>query len=84
MDRAGMNCSDLCKSLNLSGIRCGYSTVSDWYHGKKFPRIDKIAWLSEFFGVNVCELVSEHLISPENTVPGSIPRTTDEQQMNSR
>lgn len=58
--------NDLCKALNLK-----YSTVSDWINGKKYPRIDKIEMMANYFGIPKSELI-EKAVSPR-PVPYQIP-----------
>ena len=47
-------CSDL-------GIK--YSTFSEWLHGKKYPRIDKMEMLAQYFGVTKSDLIEKRNIS---------------------
>lgn len=44
----------IAKELNIS-----YSTFSDWVSGKKYPRIDKIELLSDYFGITKSKLIEE-------------------------
>lgn len=37
-----------------------HSTLSDWYHGRTYPRIDKIEKLANFFGISKADLVEDH------------------------
>ena len=37
-----------------------YSTFADWYNGNKYPRIDKIEMLAEYFGVKKSDLIEMH------------------------
>lgn len=36
-----------------------YSTLTDWVNGKKFPRIDKVEMLAEYFGVSKSDLIED-------------------------
>ncbi len=36
-----------------------YSTVTDWVNGKKYPRIDKIEIMADYFGILKSDLVEE-------------------------
>lgn len=45
---------DVCKALDLS-----YSTFSEWVSGKKYPRIDKIELLANYFGCEKSDLIEE-------------------------
>lgn len=48
--------SDICDALGFS-----YTTFSDWYNGNKYPRIDKIEMLANYFGIDKADLVEERL-----------------------
>lgn len=63
--------SDISKDLNIP-----YSTVNDWYNGKKYPRIDKISMLAEYFGVSTIALTKDHKVDNKGAVVpvlGNIP-----------
>lgn len=49
------NQSDLVTDLNLTA-----STVSDWANGKKYPRVDKMQLLADYFGILKSDLTEEH------------------------
>ncbi len=44
----------ICDDLNLK-----YSTFSDWVNGNKYPRIDKIEILANYFGIEKSDLIEE-------------------------
>lgn len=46
---------EVCSAL---GIR--YSTFSEWMTGKKYPRIDKIEMLANYFGIKKSDLIESH------------------------
>ena len=48
-----------------------YSTLSDWVNGKKYPRIDKIELLANYFGIDKSDLIEEQINIEE--IPGAIP-----------
>lgn len=48
----GKSQSDIVKALNFK-----QSTVSDWLNGKKYPRMDKVQMLANYFNVDIIELV---------------------------
>ena len=54
MDKNGVTRHELCRHLNLK-----YSTVSEWLGGKKFPRIDKIEMLANYFKIKKSDLIEE-------------------------
>lgn len=47
--------NDVCKDLDFK-----YPTFSDWYNGKKYPRIDKIELLAMYFGIEKSDLIENH------------------------
>lgn len=48
-----------------------YSTLSDWVNGKKYPRIDKIELLANYFGIDKSDLIEEKINIED--IPGAIP-----------
>lgn len=60
------------KNIKKQMIRCGkdrkqvaedlgfsYSTVTEWINGKKYPRIERIEKLAEYFGVSKLDLIED-------------------------
>ena len=45
---------DICEALDIS-----YYTVTDWVKGKKFPRMDKVEMLANYFGILKSDLIEE-------------------------
>ena len=45
---------DVCRDLNLP-----YTTFSEWYNGKIYPRIDKIELLANYFNIKKSNLIEE-------------------------
>lgn len=43
---------DLSEALGIS-----YYTVTDWVKGKKFPRMDKVEMLADYFGILKSDLI---------------------------
>jgi transcriptional regulator with XRE-family HTH domain len=43
---------------NLVGV--SPSTASDWINGKKYPRMDKVEMLANYFGIRKSDLVEEN------------------------
>ena len=41
------------------------STFNDWVKGKKYPRIDKIEMLANYFGIKKSALIEDKTNSPE-------------------
>lgn len=52
--RSGKDRSEIAKELNLS-----YSTLTDWVNGKKYPRINNIEKLAEYFKVSKSDLIED-------------------------
>lgn len=38
-----------------------YSTVTEWINGKKYPRIDRIEKMADYFGIKKSDLIEEKL-----------------------
>ena len=55
MNKMGIGRNELCQILDFK-----YSTVSEWLQGKKYPRIDKIETLANYFGIKKSDLIEEH------------------------
>ena len=49
------------------------STVSDWCTGKKYPRVDKIQLLADYFGVARSRLTDEPQVGPAHSATRRIP-----------
>lgn len=45
---------DVCQALGFS-----YYTFSDWCNGKKYPRMDKVELLADYFGILKSDLIEE-------------------------
>ena len=66
--------NDLVRDLGFK-----YTTISNWLQGLKYPRIDKIEILANYFGINKSDLVEEHKhtshssASPFPDIPAYIP-----------
>lgn len=41
-----------------------YSTVSEWINGKKYPRIDRIEIMADYFGIQKSDLIEEKSEGP--------------------
>ena len=50
--------NDLANDLGIS-----YYTVTDWVKGKKYPRMDKVEMLADYFGVLKSELIEKRMKS---------------------
>lgn len=47
--------ADIVQDLHITA-----STVSDWANGKKYPRVDKMQMLADYFGILKSDLTEEH------------------------
>lgn len=54
MDERQVDRQQICKDLDFK-----YTTFTDWYNGKKYPRIDKIEQMANYFGVRKSDLIEE-------------------------
>lgn len=64
MNRAGKNTADLSTDLSYP-----FSTVSDWVHGKKYPRMDKVQTIADYFGILKSSLTEENApMFPSNAI----------------
>lgn len=70
MDLHDKSRNDLCSALDLS-----YTTVSDWVNGKKYPRIDKIEMMANYFGIQKSDLI-EAKKKNSNVTPIDMPNDT--------
>ena len=41
-----------------------YSTVTDWINGNKYPRIDRIEVMADYFGIQKSDLIEEQKEKP--------------------
>ena len=55
MDERQKKPADICRDLNIPA-----ATFSDWYHGRVYPRIDKIELISNYLQVTKSDLVENH------------------------
>lgn len=69
MSVKGVDRNQLCDDLNFK-----YSTVSEWLAAKKYPRIDKIEIMAEYFGITKSDLIEER-----NQPTSPTPEITDSQ-----
>ena len=62
MEEKGKSRNDISEALGIS-----YFTVSDWVNGKKYPRMDKVEMLANYFGVQKSDLIENKRLrsSPE-------------------
>lgn len=54
MDLQGKSRKDVSEALGIS-----YYTVTDWVKGKKYPRMDKVEMLAQYFGILKSDLIED-------------------------
>lgn len=54
---------DLSDALGIS-----YYTITDWVNGKKYPRMDKVEKLADYFGVQKSDLIEDNDAETEKPV----------------
>lgn len=64
MQKMGISRKDFCERLGFA-----YSTVTDWLNAEKYPRIDKIEMMANFFGISKADLVEPPASSPAPPAP---------------
>lgn len=74
MELNGKTRNDISKSLGIS-----YFTVTDWVNGKKYPRMDKVEMLANYFGIQKSELIEE--TSEKQSSPGKAELTEGEEML---
>lgn len=71
MDKKQVSRKDIADYLGIS-----YFTVSDWVNGKKYPRMDKVELLANYFSVLKSDLIEE----PTDTNSSITVNITEEEQ----
>lgn len=64
MQKSGKDRNQVCEDLGFK-----YTTFTDWYNGNKYPRIDKIELLANYFGVLKSDLIENKPSLPSNVTP---------------
>jgi len=57
LEKSGKSQKDVCEDLNFSS-----STVSDWFSGKKYPRIETLQILADYFNIKKSQLIEERTV----------------------
>ena len=55
MQVKGVNATEICNALDFK-----HNTFSDWVNGRRYPRIDKIEMMANYFGVDKSELIEPY------------------------
>ena len=72
MDLNNKTRREICDALGFS-----YYTFTDWVNGKKYPRMDKVEKLADYFGILKSDLIEDKKDTPS---PG-ITKLTEGEQM---
>ncbi|MBQ8393810.1 MAG: helix-turn-helix transcriptional regulator [Clostridia bacterium] len=68
MDNKNIFASNLKKYMELNGrsrndisnaLGISYFTITDWVNGKKYPRMDKVEMLANYFGIQKSDLIED-------------------------
>lgn len=77
----GVDRNTLCEALGLK-----YSTVSEWLSAKKYPRIDKIEILADYFDIEKSDLIEDKRANRKNielravdAIPDDTPSASDDE-----
>lgn len=54
MEKKGITQADICRELNIPS-----ATMSNWFTGQRYPRIDKMQQLADILGVTYSTLTTE-------------------------
>ena len=61
--------NDICDDLGFK-----YSTFSDWINAKKYPRIDKIEIMANYFNITKADLIESKVTAETKPKDGDIER----------
>lgn len=70
MELKGVSRTDLSEALKIS-----YFTITAWVNGTKYPRMDKVEMLANYFGIQKSDLIEEQ---QEKDTPDQIKLTEGE------
>lgn len=59
IEKSGKDRRELCQIWGFP-----YSTVTDWINGNKYPRIDRIEVMADYFGVQKSDLIEDKKEQP--------------------
>ncbi len=72
MELNGKSRREICEALGFS-----YYTFSDWVNGKKYPRMDKVEMLANYFGIKKSDLIERKATPAETKNSNAIADITD-------
>lgn len=73
MELKGVSRKDLSEALGIS-----YFTITAWVNSTKYPRMDKVEMLANYFGIQKSDLIEEQ---QEKEAPDQIKLTEGEQAL---
>ena len=65
--KKGKSRQEICHDLGFN-----YYTFSDWMIGRKYPRMDKVEMLADYFGIKKSDLIEEHVIREQHDTNSEI------------
>ena len=60
MELHGKTRKEMCEAIGVK-----YSTFSDWVNANKYPRIDRIEMMANYFGIEKSDLIEKHSNEPQ-------------------
>jgi transcriptional regulator with XRE-family HTH domain len=72
MELKGKSRNDISNALGIS-----YFTITDWVKGKKYPRMDKVEMLANYFGIPKSDLIEDK----KESSPDKVELTEGEQML---
>ena len=67
IERSGKNQREIASDLNIAT-----STLNNWATAQKYPRIDKIEMLANYFGIQKSDLIEEKLTEEQAVFEASV------------
>ena len=75
MDKKRVTRKDISEALDIS-----YFTVTSWVNGKKYPRMDKVEMLADYFGIMKSDLIEERQANSAEEKPVTEDGLTENQR----
>lgn len=72
-----MNANDKSRREVCDALGVSYYTLTDWINGKKYPRMDKVEMLANYFGILKSDLIEDK----KGTPSPRITKLTEGEQM---
>lgn len=74
LNKSGRDQKEIAETLGVAP-----STLNEWVKAKKYPRIDKIEMLANYFGILKSDLIED--VPEENKSPGELQLTEGEEML---